>query len=313
MPGIDAPGDLVVLERHLPVDVLEPPGPVGVPHPSRVLVATQVAVRDGDPDEARVLLQRANREVQDTDREAGRQEQFELGCLGVRLAGAAYGPSDEAVAWRGAVIDPDVHRVGLPDPDLRMGAVDDLRRAPEARLPHGEALGPELLAGPGDELRPRGRDEPEPLGNRLQHLLEGPRQRPPELVVVVVDHPIRAELIRLAGEHRPTRRPRVAGVSLDVVELDQPGLAVRLQDLEGAVGRPVVADQEEIDALRPVVAQIRLDQVLGVADEDGHRKAHGPTPSQSLPRPAGTITPAASSMLASPVVKVDRGSHPTSA
>ena len=37
----------------------------------------------------------------------------------------------------------------------------------------------------------------------------------------------------------------------------------------------VVADQEEIDPLRPVVPQIGLDQVLGIADEDGHRKAHG--------------------------------------
>jgi hypothetical protein len=275
-PVLDLVSDLLVVERHLAVDLLEPTGLVRVSHPARLLVASQVSVGDRQAHEAGVLLEGANREVQHADRKRGREKQLQLADLRMRLPGAAHGPTDEAVSGRAAVVDPDVDGVGLSDPDLGMGAVNDLGRTPEASLPHGQPLRPKLLTRPGDELRARGRDEPEALGDPGDGLLERPGHRPPELVVVVVNDPVGAPLIGPSGERGSPLRPRLARVALDVVELDQAHLAVGLEDLERAVGRPVVADQEEVHPLRAVVTEIRLDQVLGVADEDRHRKAHGP-------------------------------------
>src|SRR5262249_52862327 len=148
MPGLDAARDLVVLEHHVPIDVVEPPFPVRVSHPPRLLVSTQVAVFDRDAHETGVLPERADREVENADREGRRQEQLELGRLRVRLTGATDGPAHEPVARGATLIDPDVDRVRLPDPHLRVRAMDDLRRTPEASLPHGEALRPEFLSGP---------------------------------------------------------------------------------------------------------------------------------------------------------------------
>ena len=96
--------------------------------------------------------------------------------------------------------------------------------------------------------------------------------------MIVVDNPVGPAIVGLAGEHRSSLRPDLAGVALDVVELDQPRLPVGLEDLEGAIGRPVVADQEQVDSLRAVVAEVGLDQVLGIPNEDCHRESHGAPP-----------------------------------
>src|SRR4029078_5365001 len=154
MPGLDAARDLVVLEHHVPIDVIEPPFPVRVSHPPRLVVSTQRAVCDRDAHETGVLPERADREVENADRECRRQEQLELGRLRVRLTGATDGPPTWAVAGGAALVDRDVDRVRLPDPHLRVRAMDDLRRTPKAGLPHGEAFRPEFLSGPRDELGP---------------------------------------------------------------------------------------------------------------------------------------------------------------
>src|SRR5215212_2194721 len=47
------------------------------------------------------------------------------------------------------------------------------------------------------------------------------------------------------------------------------------EDLRGAVDRAVVGDDEEVDPLREVVAQVRLQDILLVAHLEGHHELHG--------------------------------------
>ena len=88
-----------------------------------------------------------------------------------------------------------------------------------------------------------------------------------------------------------TRRPRYPH------ERDQPGALVTLEHRDRAVGRSVVADHEEVDALRTVVAEVDVDQVRGVADQEGHRQAHGrqrltaATSPGRMPRALGRLSP----------------------
>ena len=133
----------------------------------------------------------AEREVQDLDRMPGRR---------------GSSPAPRHCGFR------------APSRRQRVSAMGDLLVGVEDRLlvagmgGSGEAddhpLGEErAVVGPRQEVSPAAADDAEPVGDRRQHVLQRAPARPPELVRVRVDHPVRAVLG--GGQARHPRDPLV--------------------------------------------------------------------------------------------------------
>ena len=104
------------------------------------------------------------------------------------------------------------------------------------------------VVGDGDEMAYEGLDEPVSTGDRAQHLRERTAARPPELVDVAVDHPVRTVLGRCKPRHarHPFALPeRPVGLTDDP---DAPVSLVTGEHVLGAVARGMVGDDDEIDA-----------------------------------------------------------------
>ena len=151
-----------------------------------------------------------------------------------------------------------------------------LGRSQEPGLANRHPVGERPVAGARGELGPGGEDHPVGLGDRCQGLLEGPLRRPPELVRVVVDHPVGAHLGRDARDPLLAALPlHVVDAALHALEVNEPRRLVALEDLEGPVRRAGVGDDEEVDALRAMEAQVVLDDVRLVANLVDHPEPHG--------------------------------------
>ena len=155
-----------------------------------------------------------------------------------------------------------------------MCAVGRFGGSQESRLASGHAIGEEALAGPGDELGPRCHHHPKTLRDRAQGLLQVAGQRPPELVVVVVDHPVGSELEGKPRDLGPAAAPHLGELSRHPLEPQEARLLIALENLHGAVGGAVVGDHEHIDPLGVVVAQVGLDHIGGIANHQGHGELH---------------------------------------
>ncbi len=215
--------------------------------------------------------------MQDPDRELGSKHQVELVLLDMsrlRRAGRAFRPGRHAVRSR----DFTQTSIGWVVHNLISGwarwAVFGGRRKRASRIIRRSANEP-APSGRGRNSVRGASTHPEAVGDRRQRLLEvGPGQRPPELVGVVVDDPVRSHLVR----HPPDlggallqdleQRTRHADQSQDA------GSLVGLENLPRAVGGAIVQRDEEVDPLRPVEAEVVLDHVRLVADHDGHRELH---------------------------------------
>src|SRR5215210_8868085 len=100
------------------------------------------------------------------------------------------------------------------DVDVRDAPMGELGRSVRTALTNHHAIGERT--GPiraGNELRPRRGEGLVALGNIVKGVPEGPRDRPPELVRVVVDHPIGVEL----GGGEPGHMSDPVGLPLVVV------------------------------------------------------------------------------------------------
>ena len=126
----------------------------------------------------------------------------------------------------------------------RRGVVDRRQR----RETHGHPLGETLLARSRAEDAKERPDRPVARRHRREHLGQRRPARPPELVRVGVDHPVRPELGR-----REPRHPRHPLVLTQVLarlanQVHLPGAGVLLEHLGRAVLRPVVGRDHEVDA-----------------------------------------------------------------
>ena len=114
----------------------------------------------------------------------------------------------------------EVRRLGVVIPaldlDLGIGAMRDLLvRVVDGRLVAGERRRAEtdghplregvVAVGARQEVTPAAADDAEPVGNEHEHVLQRASARPPELVGVGVDHPVRAVVGR--GQARHVRNP----------------------------------------------------------------------------------------------------------
>ena len=122
-----------------------------------------------------------------------------------RASRRAQGPPQIAIHGRGDVVSPAVEY-----DNVRIGAVCDLGLQARVRLAHHQPFSERAGAvGPAHELGPRRDDGAEPLRDRGEGLLQVAAQGPPEVVGVVVDDPIGAELRRCHSSHsRVPLRPQ---------------------------------------------------------------------------------------------------------
>ena len=117
-------------------------------------------------------------------------------------------------------------------------------------------------------------DGPVALGNRVQHVAKRRPSRPPELVGVGVDHPVRSEVGRSQACH--ARHPFVlaqilAGLS---EQMHVTFARVALEHLRRPVLRAVVGRDHEVGARVQVEGEPRLDHVRLVAGEQRHDELH---------------------------------------
>ena len=171
------------------------------------------------------------------------------------------------------------------EPDLRVCTVDDLanrleeRRGVVDRRERGEADGETLgewrvrvgSRGERPEERP---DGPVARRNRVEHVRERRATRPPELVGVGVDHPVRTEVgCRQPGHARdPLVLPQIVAVLAD--EVDVPLTCVALEHVRRPVLRAVVGRDDEIGARVQVKREPGLDDIRLVAREECHDERH---------------------------------------
>ena len=160
----------------------------------------------------------------------------------------------------------------LDDRPVEARRVVDRRVLRQARRhPVGEERS---VVGPRHERTPEGLHDPVRVGHGGKDLLQRAAARPPELVGVGVDHPIRAELGR--REPRHPRDPLALAEPLcrlaDEVDRDVPN--VGLQDLGRAIPRVVVRRDHEIDARVQVEGDLRVDDVLLVPRKHREDELH---------------------------------------
>ena len=168
---------------------------------------------------------------------------------------------------------------------VRIGPVDDLQIRPEEapRIvdrrgtgdAHGHPLGERRLAPWARyEVAEQGADDAVAGRNRREDVLQRVSARPPELVGVAVDDPVRAELRRRQSPHAsdPVGLPQVLTVLADQMEVAP--LGVRLEDLGRAVLREVVGRDHEVDTRIEVEVDLRVDDVRLVPREECHHELH---------------------------------------
>ena len=174
--------------------------------------------------------------------------------------------------------------VPLRHDDVRVRAMDDLHLGVERVGEVGGRPAPDrhpLVEGtpvvrPGNEVPPEAAERPEPRRHGGEDVAERAVARPPELVRVAVDHPVRAVLGCRQARHagHPVRLPELLGLLADQ---GQPAVAREpLEDLGRPVARAVVGDDDVVDAEREVVREVRLDDVRLVADEEREDDPHRP-------------------------------------
>ena len=169
------------------------------------------------------------------------------------------------------------------------------------------------VVGDGDEMAHERLDEPVSAWDRAQHVGERAAARPPELVDIAVDHPVRAVLAR--GETRHARYPlslpeRPIGLA------DHPHPTVSLvsgQHVLGAVARRVIGDEDEVDACTQVELEMLLDDVALVAREQGHHDSHGRNPRPGQTKPRWTSSNVTTCERSPPYASTRRGKYPASA
>ena len=178
--------------------------------------------------------------------------------------------------------------VSAGDGDLRIRAVRDLddrpveaRRVVDRRVlrqARGHALRKELpVVGPRDERAPEALHDAVLLRDRRQHFLQRAAARPPELVRIRVDHPVRAVLARpraapCASPTRPGAGPRPARGSGGAT----PSRSYRSRISVVPSLRVVVRRDDEVGARVEVERDLRVDDVGLVArehrDDEPHRR-----------------------------------------
>ena len=158
--------------------------------------------------------------------------------------------------------------------DARVRPVSRLRGLQASGLAKGQPVREGGVAWPGHELSPWRDHHSEAFRDRRQRLLQIAVQRPPELVAVVVDHPVGAELMGPTANLRASLGPGLVDRAREMLQLHEARALVTLEDRDGAVGGSVVCDDEEVHPLGAVVVQVGLDDVRYVSDEESHRQAH---------------------------------------
>jgi hypothetical protein len=172
--------------------------------------------------------------------------------------------------------------VSTADLDVRSGPVNRLevrieRVNPRSRLlranRHPFRERPRGLRS-RDEVPPHPPDTAEPRRDRAEHLLQRPAARPPELVGVAVDDPVRTEARRRQSRHPSDHvdlRKRIR--KIDAMHVS--GAGVSLEDLGRAVRRAVVRGDHEVHATRQVETDVVVDDVRLIPDEQCHHESHG--------------------------------------
>ncbi len=165
---------------------------------------------------------------------------------------------------------------------LRVAAVADLVADAAAALVQREQVAQHQPLPPlplprrvGDQVLPRRLDPAVAGGKHRQRLRERlPVARPPELVGVGVDDPVGA--VGLGGEAGHAGDPASLVVVLLrlVDQLQDAGVPVALQDLDGAVGGAVVGGHDVVDAGGEVVVEHGGDDVGLVAHQQGEDEPH---------------------------------------
>ena len=160
---------------------------------------------------------------------------------------------------------------------LRIGLKSDagslIGASAEKRTVRRSANGASRVRSRGErpEERP---DRPVARRNRVEHVCERRATRPPELVGVGVDHPVRAELgCRQPGHARdPLVLPQIVAVLAD--EVDVPFTCVALENVRRPVLRAVVGRDDEIGARVQVKREPGVDDIRLVAREECHDERH---------------------------------------
>ncbi len=183
-----------------------------------------------------------------------------------------------------------------------VGAVDELAegtpRAPRVvdRGLRGEAQRHPLppgrpVVGNRDEVADERLDDAVAERDRAEHRRKIAAARPPELVDVARDDPVRPVL---GGGHPRHSREPLALEKRAVRHAEQANPALGLvprEDVLRPVRRRVVGDDHEVDARGEVEREVLLDDVALVPDDQGHDDLHGGQPSR--PARAGCAATAA--------------------
>src|SRR5215204_5206925 len=188
-------------------------------------------------------------------------------------AGAEHGLTHQPSVWRAA--GPDLDRVRTSQADPGVCPVRGLGGPTEASLAHGHTVREGPLAWSRHEFRSRRDHHPKLLPNGFQGVLQVPYSGPPELIGVVVDHPVGPHLGRDSRDLLLAPALHVVYPALDALEPHEPRSLVALEDLERSVGRPCVDDDEEINPKRTVKAHVVLEDVRLVPDLVDHSQPHG--------------------------------------
>jgi len=160
--------------------------------------------------------------------------------------------------------------------DVRIGAVSHFglvaRPGLANRQPVRERAGAVRAA---DELAAGGDQNPVALVHRGEDLVERALDRPPELVGVGMDDPVRSEVSGgHAGHVRHPLRALLAVVGVRRAhDGEQAGIRVAGEDVHSLVGGAVVGDDEVVDPQRVVEAQVVLEHVPLVPDLERHDDA----------------------------------------
>ena len=265
-----------VVERQAPVDLLQAAGLVGVADLAALGVAVELAVRARDLDPALVLLEGAEREVEDAERErlepsaaparpprSARLGSAEPAFRPARYSGEPPRSTQISTGWGPRIATRGCAR----------WADFGGRRNRASRMVRRSANGPS--PGRATNSVARGDNEPVPLGIAASACFRSPvngHQNSSASLWITQSAPISPgdprDLLLAALLHVVDSTP-------DALEPHDSGALVRLEDLDGAVGGPGVGDDEEVDSLRAVITQVVLDDVRLVADLERHCEPHG--------------------------------------
>ncbi len=131
-----------------------------------------------------------------------------------------------------------------------------------------------LPVGARHEVAPGAADDAEVGGDGREHVSQAPASRPPELVRVGVQDPVRSVLDRSELRHASDPLALAQVVPRLANELQDALRRVPLEDLRRAVGRPVVGGDDEVDAGAQVVRDLGVHDVRLVADEQRQHELH---------------------------------------